>query len=160
MEVGLNASRILIAAVNIGIARRLRDVCIEYAKDKKLKESTLLENAAFAQKIGQIEMQIEAMRHVCNAAARDYDEINQRPNRRELFAQKRMLKSAAVAKMFCGQVGWEIAGVASESLGGVGYTEESIIPKLVRDCRFVAIVEGGDEVLRDMMFSRFVLPQI
>ena len=68
------------------------------------------------------------------------------------------LKSALTTKMFCGQTGWQIASVASEMFGGVGYTESSIAGKLMRDMRYVSIVEGGDDVLRDLVFTRYVVP--
>ncbi|MFS8067992.1 MAG: acyl-CoA dehydrogenase family protein, partial [Byssovorax sp.] len=52
LEVGLNPSRTLIAASAIGVARRIRDLCLEYARDKTLKDGLLLHNAVFAAKIG------------------------------------------------------------------------------------------------------------
>ena len=60
--------------------------------------------------------------------------------------------------MFCGQTGWQIAAAASEMFGGLGYTGEAVIGKLLRDMRYVSIVEGGDDVLRDLMYSRYVVP--
>jgi len=60
--------------------------------------------------------------------------------------------------MFCGQAGWRIASAASEMFGGLGYTSEAVIGKLLRDIRYVSIVEGGDDVLRELMFSRYVVP--
>ncbi len=33
-----------------------------------------------------------------------------------------------------------------------------MIGKLLRDMRYVSIVEGGDDVLRDLVFSRYVVP--
>ncbi|MFD2349995.1 acyl-CoA dehydrogenase family protein [Nonomuraea ferruginea] len=68
------------------------------------------------------------------------------------------LKSALTTKMFCGQTGWQIASAASEMFGGLGYTHEAVIGKLLRDMRYVSIVEGGDDVLRDLVFSRYVVP--
>ncbi len=40
--------------------------------------------------------------------------------------------------------------------GGLGYTEDSLIGKLVRDVRSVSIIEAGDDVLRELMFLRYV----
>ncbi len=68
------------------------------------------------------------------------------------------LKSAVIAKMSCGQLGWRVASVGAEMFGGLGYTEDSLIGKLVRDMRYVSIVEGGDDVLRDFLYHRHVLP--
>ncbi|MEU5164367.1 acyl-CoA dehydrogenase family protein [Streptomyces sp. NPDC020875] len=158
LEIGLNASRILIATTAVGIARRMRDLCVEYAKSKPFRDSTLLASPVFAAKLGQMEMQITVMKNQCEAAAREYDEIRARPDAAEVFFRLGTLKSAVAAKMFCGQTGWEIAGVASQMFGGLGYTDDSPIGKLVRDMRHVSIIEGGDDVLRDVVFSRYVIP--
>ena len=153
LEVGLNASRILIATTALGIARRVRDVCMEYAKAKRVKGALLANNAVFAGKLGQLEMQIDVMRNQCLAAAGQYDAIADR--HRALRAGT--IRSALTAKMFCGQAGWQIASVGSEMFGGLA-TRDSLIGKLVRDLRYVGLVEGGDDVLRDLVFTRFVVP--
>ncbi|HEY7595973.1 MAG TPA: acyl-CoA dehydrogenase family protein [Actinophytocola sp.] len=158
LEVGLNASRILIATTALGIARRVRDLCMDYGKTKQVKGSPLASNPVFAAKLGQMEMQIDVMANQCLAAAREYDEIAARPDAGEEFLRVGTLKSALTTKMFCGQAGWDIASVGSEMFGGFGYTNESVIGKLVRDVRYVSIVEGGDDVLRDLVFSRYVVP--
>ena len=41
---------------------------------------------------------------------------------------------------------------------GLGFTNDLMIGKLVRDMRYVSIVEGGDDVLRDLLYRRFVVP--
>ncbi|MGW0480530.1 MULTISPECIES: acyl-CoA dehydrogenase family protein [Nonomuraea] len=158
LEVGLNASRILIAATALGIARRVRDVCMEYGAAKTVKGAPLTGNAVFASRLGQMEMQIEVMANQCLAAARAYDAIAARPDAGEEFLRLGTLKQALTAKMFCGQTGWQIASTASEMFGGLGYTHESVIGKLLRDMRYVSIVEGGDDVLRELVFSRYVVP--
>ncbi|MEV4167424.1 acyl-CoA dehydrogenase family protein [Nonomuraea dietziae] len=158
LEVGLNASRILIAATALGVARRVRDVCMEYGATKTVKGAPLTGNAVFAGRLGQFEMEIEVMANQCTAAARAYDAIAARPDAGEEFLRVGTLKQALTAKMFCGQTGWRIASAASEMFGGLGYTHESVIGKLLRDMRYVSIVEGGDDVLRELVFSRYVVP--
>lgn len=158
LEIGLNASRILIATTGLGIARRLRDLCMDYGKTKSVKGAPLSTNPVFAAKLGQIEMQIEVMTNQCLAAAREYSAIAARPDAGDEFLRQGTLKSALTTKMFCGQTGWQIASVASELFGGLGYTHESIVGKLTRDMRYVSIVEGGDDVLRDLVFTRYVVP--
>jgi alkylation response protein AidB-like acyl-CoA dehydrogenase len=158
LEIGLNASRILIAATALGIARRVRDLCMDYGRTKTVKDGPLSGSAVFAAKLGQFEMQIDVMANQCLAAAREYDAIAARPDAAEEFLRVGTLKSALTTKMFCGQAGWQIASTASEMFGGLGYTHESPIGKLLRDVRYVSIVEGGDDVLRDLLFSRYVVP--
>jgi alkylation response protein AidB-like acyl-CoA dehydrogenase len=68
------------------------------------------------------------------------------------------MKAAMTTKMFCGQAGWQVVSTASEMFGGLGYTRETLVQKLLRDVRYVSIVEGGDDVLRDLLFARHVVP--
>ncbi|MFJ6615656.1 acyl-CoA dehydrogenase family protein [Streptomyces sp. NPDC091289] len=158
LETGLNASRTLIAATAIGVARRIRDLCMTYAKEKRFRGGSLLESPVLAQKIGQMEMQIDVMKGHCLRAAREYDEIMAGPDATKVFTRKGILKSALTAKLFCGQAGWNIASAGSEMFGGLGYTHELPIGKLLRDMRYVSLVEGGDDVLRELLFSRYVIP--
>lgn len=159
LEVGLNASRVLIASTAIGMSRRIRDLAVDYAKTKALRGSTLLNNAVFAAKIGQVEMAIGVMRNQCAAAGRDFDSIMTGPSAGAEFLRQGTVKSALTAKMFAGQAGWQVATVGSELFGALGYTGDSPIGKLMRDMRYVSIVEGGDDVLRELMFNRYVLPE-
>jgi alkylation response protein AidB-like acyl-CoA dehydrogenase len=158
LEVGLNASRILIAATAVGIARRIRDLSMEYAKGKSLRGATLTSNAVFGAKLGQLETTIDVMRNQCLAAAGEYDQIMARPDAAAEFTRRGTLRSALTSKLFCGQAGWQIAGVGSEMFGGLGYTHDMVIGKLVRDMRYVAVVEGGEDVLRDVIYNRYVIP--
>ncbi|WP_432040561.1 acyl-CoA dehydrogenase family protein [Streptomyces cucumeris] len=158
LEIGLNASRILIATTAVGIARRIRDHCMTYAKAKPFRGGTLLQSPVFAQKLGQMEMQIDVMKGHCLRAARDYDTVMADPQAPTVFARQGTLKTALTAKMFCGQAAWDVASVGSEMFGGLGYTHDHPIGKLVRDVRYVSIVEGGDDVMRDLLFSRYVIP--
>lgn len=158
LEVGLNASRIMIAATAIGMARRIRDLCMDYAKTKTVKGASLTKNSVFASKLAQMEMGIETMRNQCAAAAHEYDTIMRDSHAAKIFLRQGALKSAVVAKMFCGQTGWQIASIGSEMFGGLGYTLEMPMGKLLRDMRYVSLVEGGDDVLRELLFTRYVIP--
>jgi Acyl-CoA dehydrogenases len=158
LEAGLNASRILIAATAIGISRRIRDLSMEYAATKKVKGTALINNAVFAGKLGQIEMYIDVMRNQCRAAAAQFDEAMASDDPAATFYRTGTLRSALAAKMYCGQAGWAVATIGSEMFGGLGYTHDHLIGKLVRDLRYVGLVEGGDDVVRDLLFTRYVIP--
>ncbi len=158
LEVGLNASRILIATTALGIARRARDLCMDYARTKQVKGAPLASNAVFAGQLGQMEMQIDVMNNQCLAAAREYDAIVARPDAADEFLRQGTMKTAMTTKMFCGQAGWQVVATASQMFGGLGYTREMLVQKLLRDVRYVSIVEGGDDVLRDLLYARHVVP--
>jgi acyl-CoA dehydrogenase len=159
LEVGLNASRILIAATAIGIARRIRDLAVDYARAKPMKGATLAGNDVFAAKLGQIEMLIDVMRSQCRAAAADFDEYLAAPEPAAALYRAGTLRPALAAKLFCGQAGWSVASTGSELFGGLGYTHDHPVGKLVRDMRYVSIVEGGEDVMRDLLYARYVVPQ-
>jgi alkylation response protein AidB-like acyl-CoA dehydrogenase len=158
LEIGLNASRILIAATALGISRRVRDHCMVFAKTKPFRDGTLLDSPVFAQRLGQMEMQIDVMKSQLLRSARDFDAVMTAPDAAAVFLRQGTLKSALTAKMFCGQAGWAVASVGSEMFGGLGYTNDLPIGKLLRDIRYVSVVEGGDDVLRELLFGRYVIP--
>lgn len=156
LEVALNASRLLIAASGIGVARRTRDLCLDYARDKKINDVSLQRNEVFAAKIGQMQIYIDTMTSVCKDAARQLDAIFTARDATQQAYRRGILKSVIVAKSMCGQLGWNIVSTGSEMFGGLGYTEHSIMNKLMRDMRYISIVEAGDDVMRSLMYTRFV----
>ncbi|MFC4612662.1 acyl-CoA dehydrogenase family protein [Streptomyces maoxianensis] len=158
LEIGLNASRILIAATAIGLARQVRDLSMEYASVKQVHGAPLVRNAVFAGKLGQIEMLIDVMRNQCRAAAAEFDGYMAQADPASAMYRIGTLRSALAAKMYCGQAAWQVATIGSEMFGGLGYTHDHPIGKLVRDLRYVGLVEGGDDVVRDLLFTRYVVP--
>lgn len=158
LEIGLNASRVLIAATAIGVSRCVRDLCMEYAKRKSLQGGKLVSHPVFGAKLADMETSILVMRDTCRAAAREFDTLMNGPDPAGAFMTEGTLRSAITAKLFCGRAGWDIASTGSEMFGGLGYTNHMIISKLLRDVRYVSIVEGGEDVLRDLLYKRYVVP--
>ncbi|MFC0105726.1 acyl-CoA dehydrogenase family protein [Kibdelosporangium aridum] len=159
LEAGLNASRILIATTSVGLARRVRDEAMAYAATKEVKGAPLTENAVFAAKLGQIEMHIDVMRNQCRSAAAEFDAIMAGADAPADFLRVGCTRSALAAKMFCGQAGWAVATAGSELFGGLGYTHDHVIGKLTRELRWTGLVEGGDDVIRDLLYARYVVPE-
>lgn len=162
LEVGLNLSRTLIAACGIGIARRVRDLSLQYAATKLVSGQPLKSNAVFAEKLGQMEADIEIMRNQCRTASREILESLQTmgadPVRSSLF-RIGTLRSVLVAKLACGQLAWRVVSVGSEMFGGAGYQQMHPMNKLLRDARYIGIVEGGEDVTRGLIYGRFVEPE-
>lgn len=158
LEAGLNASRILIATTSIGLARRVRDEAMAYAAGKVVKGEPLTGSPVFAAKLGEIEMQIDLMRNQCLAAAAEFDAVLAHPDAAAEFLRIGSTRSALAAKMACGQLGWAVATTGSQLFGGLGYTNDHVIGKLTRELRWTSLVEGGEDVMRDLLYSRYVLP--
>jgi len=96
------------------------------------------------------------MHLMAKAAAREFDEKTSTEEGRKALLKAGTIKAALVTKLLCGQLGYRIASEASTMFGGLGYTDDSLIGKLVRDVRCVSIIEAGDDVLRETMFGRYV----
>jgi alkylation response protein AidB-like acyl-CoA dehydrogenase len=49
-----------------------------------------------------------------------------------------------------------VTEAASVMLGGIGYTQESVVEKLFRDARHTAIVEGTDPTHKELIFADLI----
>ncbi len=157
LEAGLNATRILHAATALGIAHRVMHSCLGYAASKTVANAPLFDHQVFVNKMGAMEADLETMAMLCRSAARDLDEPPAAGSIPRAPGSAR--KSALVAKLTCADLGWRVASMGSTLLGGLGYCDSSLMPKLLQDMRYVSVVEGGEDVVRQLLFSRFVRPR-
>ncbi len=58
-------------------------------------------------------------------------------------------QSTAMAKLACNQVGWEVASEALQVMGGLGYSQESIVEYCLRRIRGWMIAGGSIEMLKN-----------
>jgi alkylation response protein AidB-like acyl-CoA dehydrogenase len=57
-------------------------------------------------------------------------------------------KQATMAKMYSAEVAFEVANEALQILGGIGYTREYPVERMLRDSRLMMIGGGTAEILR------------
>jgi alkylation response protein AidB-like acyl-CoA dehydrogenase len=55
----------------------------------------------------------------------------------------------AVAKAFCNQAGFDICNEAMQVMGGMGYTQETLVEYCFRKCRGWMIAGGSIEILKN-----------
>src|SRR5258705_2269388 len=55
----------------------------------------------------------------------------------------------AIAKAFCNQAGFDICNAAMQVMGGIGYTEETLVEYCFRKCRGWMIAGGSIEILKN-----------
>jgi alkylation response protein AidB-like acyl-CoA dehydrogenase len=55
----------------------------------------------------------------------------------------------AIAKAYCNQVGFDVANDALQVMGGIGYSQESLVEYCVRRCRGWMIAGGSIEILKN-----------
>ena len=58
-------------------------------------------------------------------------------------------QTTAMAKLACNQAGWEAANEALQVMGGMGYSQESIVEYCVRRTRGWMIAGGSIEMLKN-----------
>ena len=57
-------------------------------------------------------------------------------------------KEASMAKLFATEMAFEVCDAALQILGGIGYTKEMPVEKLLRDSRLMRIGGGTSEIQR------------
>lgn len=144
MNQNLAQSRTGIAALAVGIARRARDLVIDFARTRRLYGDRLSRLQDYRFHIAEMEADISAARGLVAASAEKYD--------RGLDHNK----EASIAKLYAGRMVMRVTERASEMLGSIGFTGQSLVEKLFRDARHVAIVEGPEPIHREIIFAEML----
>lgn len=144
MANSLSMSRIGIAALGVGIARRARDTVFEHGRRRRIYGDKLNRMQDYRFRIAAMERDIAAARALVWVAAGQAD------RGAEAF------KEASVAKLFAGEMVSAVTTAASAMLGSIGYTGQSRIEKLLRDGRHVAIVEGPEPTHKELIFAHML----
>jgi len=126
----LNEGRIGIGAQMTGLARAALDYAIAYAKQRKQFGKTIGEFQGVGFELARMATDVEAARLMTYNAARLKD------------AHLPFAKEAAMTKYFVSQIAEQVASLAIEVHGGVGFTKECPVEKLWRDSKIGRIYEG------------------
>jgi alkylation response protein AidB-like acyl-CoA dehydrogenase len=137
----LNESRTGIAALGVGMARRARDIVIDYSRRRLVFGEKLTKQQDYRFRIAEMERDIAAARAlIWTACVR-------------MESGEDATREASLAKWFAGEMVMRITTNAAAMLGSVGYTMQTPIEKLIRDARHVAIVEGSDPIHKELVFA-------
>jgi len=132
----LDAGRIGIGALALGIARGALEECVRYTADRKQfgKPIASFQGVQFA--LADIATEIEAGRHlVYYAAWRNQSDLPYK-------------KEAAMAKLFTSELAMRATTKAVQLHGGCGYTTEYPVERMMRDGKFCELGEGTNEIKR------------
>jgi short-chain 2-methylacyl-CoA dehydrogenase len=137
----LDGGRISVAAMGVGLAQGAYDLAYAYAKEREQFGKPISKFQAVQEKLVDMATEIEAARDLVWKAAWEKDQG--RP-----FA-----KTAAMAKLFSGELSHRAANWALQIHGGYGFMDEYAISRLYRDQKILEIGEGTNEVQR-MVIAR------
>ncbi len=137
----LHGARIVVAALNVGIARLAYDGVMRYSKTRTAFEKPISEFQLVREKIADMKTGINAGRLLYYYASclkengQDYS------------------SEAAQAKVFATEMSLRVCDSAIQLYGGYGYTTEDL-HRPWRDARLLTIGEGTSEILRLLIASR------
>ncbi|MBC7810563.1 MAG: acyl-CoA dehydrogenase family protein, partial [Burkholderiales bacterium] len=142
----LDAGRISIGALSIGLAQAAFEEGVKYAKQRRAFGVPIAEHQAIQWMIADAALEIEAARLLVHKAAWLKDN------------GKDFTKMAAMAKLFASEIAEKICRNAIQIHGAYGYSREFPVERIYRDQRLMTIGEGTSEIQR-IVIARRVLKE-
>ena len=136
MLITLDAGRISIGAMALGLAQAAMDEATRYAKQRVQFGQPIAKFQAIQWMIADMATEIDAARLMVYRAAGMKD------------AGLRFTKEAAMAKLFASETAERAAFKALQIHGGYGYSREYPVERIYRDQRLCSIGEGTSEIQR------------
>jgi butyryl-CoA dehydrogenase len=143
----LDAGRIGIAALSLGIAEGAYEAALKYAGVRRQFGKPIGSFQGVYFQLADMALGIEAGTHLLYHAA--WLKQNGRPFKQE----------AAMAKLFCSELAMRITTAAVQIFGGYGYTTEYPVERMMRDAKVCEIGEGTSEIQR-IVIARHILGDI
>jgi acyl-CoA dehydrogenase len=140
----LDRGRLHISAMCVGMARRLIEECVHYAKERRQFGKAIAEFQLVQAMIADSQAEAYAAECMIRDAAR----------RRDLGQNTTM--EAACAKMFASEMVGRVADRAVQIFGGAGYIADYGIERFYRDARLFRLYEGTTQI-QQIIIAREVL---
>ena len=135
----LDAGRIGIAALSLGLAEGAFEQSLRYTSERKQFGQAIVNFQGVSFPLADMATEIEAGRHLLYAATKLAQEG--RP-----FG-----KEAAMAKLFCSELSMRATIKAIQLHGGYGYTKDYPVERMMRDAKITQIYEGTNQINRMVM---------
>ena len=140
----LDAGRIGIAALSLGIAEGAFEQSLKYAAERKQFGRPIANFQGIQFQLSDMATELEAGKHLMYHAA--WLAMHKRP-----FG-----KEAAIAKLFCSELAMRTTIKAIQIHGGYGYTKDYPVERMLRDAKICEIGEGTSEIQR-VVIARHLL---
>lgn len=143
----LDAGRIGVAALSLGLAEGALDTAVRYTNEREQFGQRVWDFQQVQFKLADMATDIEAARHLTYHAAWLKDQ------------GQPFSKQAAMAKLFSSELAMRASLGAIQVMGGAGYTSEYPVERMMRDAKICEIGEGTNEIQR-MVIARKMLGEI
>ena len=134
---GFNVERIGNTARSLALGRYAYEEARQWAMQRKQFGRLLCEFQGLQWKFAEMKMKLDAGQLLLYRAASNADRGF--PSAEE----------TSIAKAFCNQAGFEVASEALQVMGGLGYSQESLVEYCMRRCRGWMIAGGSIEILKN-----------
>jgi len=141
----LDFTRPTIGAQAVGVAQGALDAAVAYVKERRQFGSSIGDFQGVQFMLADMEMKIEAARHLVYVAAAAGEAG--RPD---------VTRVSASAKAFASDVAMQVTTDAVQLFGGAGYTQDFPVERMMRDAKITQIYEGTNQVQR-MVIARSLL---
>ncbi|MEC0345097.1 acyl-CoA dehydrogenase family protein [Peribacillus frigoritolerans] len=141
----VNALKILangragLAARNLGSCQYLLDLSTKYAIEREQFNVPIIDHQAVSHMIAEMAMEIEALRSFTYRVAWMVDQ------------KEKIIKEAAMLKLYGSEVYNRIADKAVQIHGGMGYMKDYPVERFYRDARITRIYEGTSEIQKNII---------
>lgn len=137
----LNAGRVAIAALSVGLAQACLDESLKYSRERQQFGRPITSFQAIQFKLADMATEIELARNMYYKAA--WLHMEQRPYTRE----------ASMAKLFASETAKRCADQAVQIHGGYGFMDEYPVSRYWRNVKVHEIGEGTSEVQRILIYK-------
>jgi len=134
---GFNVERIGNTARSLALGRYAFEAAREWAMQRKQFGRLLAEFQGLQWKFAEMKLKLEAGQLLLYRAACNAD------------AGIPSADDTAIAKAFCNQAGFDVANEAIQIMGGMGYSQDSLVEYCMRRCRGWMIAGGSIEILKN-----------
>jgi len=142
----LDAGRIGIAALSVGLAQGAYEAAVQYAKERRAFGKTISSFQAIQWKLADNATRIEAARLLTYRSAYLKDQ------------GRRMTLESSMAKLYASEIAVKAADDCVQIHGGYGFVKDYPAEKYFRDVKLLTIGEGTSEIQR-LVIARQLLGQ-
>ena len=132
----LDAGRVGVAAMALGIAQGALDEACAYIKERVQFGKPIAANQGIQWRVADMATRLEAARLLTYRAAVMKD------------SGERFTRESAMAKLFATEAAMDITTMCVQLMGGMGYTRAFSVERLMREAKVTEIFEGTNEIQR------------
>jgi alkylation response protein AidB-like acyl-CoA dehydrogenase len=144
-----NSSRPMIAARGVGLAQGAMDLAIDFLKGRRAFGQTIADFQGLRWMVADMAVGIEAARTLTYKAAFLVDSG---------VAGAELATAAATAKLFATDMAMKVATDAMQLFGAAGISNEYPINRYFRDAKVLQIVEGTNQIQRNIIARNVIGP--